>query len=132
MFRGDFEQSGSNLHEASIDEVKSILDETGDKNLVSRPFRNDKDRSLIDGICFCCECCCEYFTKPDEICDKGKFIEKTDESMCNFCGDCVDVCYFKAREVEDEKLSVNRDNCYGCGLCAKVCPEECVEMAARA
>ncbi len=131
MFRGDFEQTGTNRHEASLAEVKAIFAEAEDKHLVYRPFRNDNDRSLIDGICFCCDCCCEYFSNPDEICDKGKLIERTDEELCSLCGECMDVCYFKARDIEDDRMLVNRDECYGCGLCATTCPEDCIEMVAR-
>ncbi|UCC13084.1 MAG: 4Fe-4S dicluster domain-containing protein, partial [candidate division WOR-3 bacterium] len=47
------------------------------------------------------------------------------------CGDCVDVCYFKAREMKDDRLVITRQNCYGCGLCANVCPESVIRMWKR-
>ena len=69
--------------------------------------------------------------EPKEKCDKGKFIEKTDEDKCSNCGECVEVCYFNARKLANDELVVIRDNCYGCGLCTDVCPENCVEMVQR-
>jgi len=131
MFRGDMEGNWSNYHRITDIEVTAILAEADFNNLVSRPFRNDKDRSIVDGICFCCDCCCEYFTKPGEICDKGKLIERTDMDLCTHCGDCVDVCYFQARDLDGGKLTLDRENCYGCGLCVGSCPEDCIEITTR-
>jgi len=132
MFRDDIVGSGgSGKKEISKAELEDIFRETEEKRLVTRPFRNDEDRTKTDGICFCCDDCCAYFLDPTEKCDKGKSIEKTDREICNDCGECVEVCYFRAREMEDEQLKVDRDECYGCGLCVDVCPEDCVEMVNR-
>jgi len=132
MFRDDFPSGGTGLHEATRGEVEAILQETESKHLVSRPFRNEQDRSLIDGICFCCDDCCGYFLHPDEnICDRGRFIEETDLDACTGCGDCAAVCYFGVRMMDEGGLLIQRENCYGCGLCADVCPAVCVSMAER-
>jgi ferredoxin len=50
---------------------------------------------------------------------------------CTHCGDCVGVCFFGARKMDDGELKLNRDECYGCGLCVDVCPPACVEMLPR-
>lgn len=122
---------GSGTKNVSLSEVQKIFQETKENHLVTRPFRNLENMSEIDGICFCCDDCCEYFLEPNEKCDKGKFIEKTDEDKCSNCGECVEVCYFNARKLANDELVVIRDNCYGCGLCTDVCPENCVEMVQR-
>lgn len=132
MFRGDVQaSSGSNKKEISRAEVDEILREAKEKHLVTRPFRNDKDRTLTEGICFCCDDCCSYFLDPTEVCDKGISMEKTDWDKCTHCGICANVCFFKARKMIEEKLIVDRDNCYGCGLCLEVCPEDCIGMTSR-
>lgn len=127
-FRDDIWVSGKGFKEIPKSNVAEIFKEAEEKHLVTRPFRNEKNMSEIGGICFCCDDCCEYFTKPDEKCDKGKSIEKTDQEKCSDCGLCVDVCYFQARKMDDEKFVVERENCYGCGLCIDVCPEDCIKM----
>jgi Pyruvate/2-oxoacid:ferredoxin oxidoreductase delta subunit len=33
--------------------------------------------------------------------------------------------------MDDGKLVIQRDNCYGCGLCAQVCPEDCLQLVQR-
>ena len=131
VFRNDVGFSGTNTKKVDREFVNGILQETYEKHLVSRSFRNEHDRTITDGICFCCDDCCEYFTKPEEICDKGAMIEQTDMNACTHCSICEDVCYFDARKIEDDLLTINRDQCYGCGLCRDVCPEDCIQMIPR-
>jgi len=133
MFRGEIAGSGgSGKKEVYLADVEKIFQEAKEKRLVSRPFRNEDNMTLTDGICFCCDDCCEYFTNPSEIkCDKGAFIEETEGKKCTNCGVCVDVCYFGARKMDNGELVVDRNVCYGCGLCTDVCPEDCLQMVPR-
>jgi NAD-dependent dihydropyrimidine dehydrogenase PreA subunit len=131
FFRGDVGSSGSGLKKITRRFAEGILHEAYDKWLVSRPFRNDNNRRIIDGICFCCDDCCGYFLDPAEICDKGKYVEKTDMKLCTGCGSCVDVCYFKARKLKSSRLKITRSKCYGCGLCIRVCPAKAVKISKR-
>lgn len=112
-------------------ELDEIFKEAEDKHLVLRPFKDYKTRTRVEGICFCCDCCCEYFKNPNEVCDKGTFIEITDMDSCTHCGECVEVCYFKARSMNNGEHEVDREKCYGCGLCVDVCPVKCIEMLER-
>jgi hypothetical protein len=53
MFREDIEGSGgSGKKEISKAELEDIFKEAKEKHLVTRPFRNDKDRTKTEGICF--------------------------------------------------------------------------------
>lgn len=130
MFTESDPGSGSGKREVTLKEVADIFREAKTNHLVTRPFRNET-RTDTDGICFCCDDCCGYFLNPTEKCDKGALIESTDIDACELCGTCAQVCYFKAREVNSTGMSVNRLRCYGCGLCADVCPEGCIEMVPR-
>jgi Pyruvate/2-oxoacid:ferredoxin oxidoreductase delta subunit len=131
MFGEDTEGTGSGKKEIRLAEVVEILfKEAKAKHLVARPFRNES-RTETEGICFCCDDCCAYFLDPTEKCDKGEMIEKTGFDACDQCAICIDVCYFGARKINGGKLEVEREKCYGCGLCADVCPVKCVEMVER-
>ena len=130
-FTDTFGSSGSGFRKSSKREAKKILIEAREKFLVARPFRDTKNKKVTDGICFCCDDCCDYFLDATLKCDKGKFIEETDRTKCTACGTCVDVCYFNARNVDRGDLKITSSRCYGCGLCASICPEECVEMVLR-
>ena len=125
------EASGSDKKPVDRVFAEGIMKEAETKNLVTRPWRSE-DRTKTEGICFCCDDCCGYFVTPDKyICDKGKFIEKTNMEECTHCGECEPVCYFKARKMNDGKLKVDREICYGCGLCALNCPIKCITMVKR-
>jgi ferredoxin len=131
LFRDDIGTSGSGKKEISESELDDIFREAEEKHLVTRPFRDEQDMTETAGICFCCDDCCGYFLNPEERCDKGDFIEKTAMSLCNNCGECEQVCYFKARKMDSDELFVDRSNCYGCGLCLDVCQLDCIEMVMR-
>jgi ferredoxin len=131
FFQRDFSGSGSAMHEVDVEEIKRLFAEAREKHLVVRPFRDDRVRARVAGICFCCDDCCGYFLDPQEKCDKGRYQERTNLGDCTHCGECVQVCYFGARTMIGEELSVAAVKCYGCGLCTDVCPAGCVEMIDR-
>ena len=123
--------SGSGIHPVSKKFVDGIFKEAKEKHLVARPFHDFNNMPNDGGICFCCDDCCGYFHSNKWANDKGKFIEKTNKKTCTNCGDCVKVCYFKARKMKSGKLVVQKKNCYGCGLCIDICPDKCIQMVLR-
>ena len=80
-------------------------------------------------ICHCCPCCCLWKVYPnldDEISDK---LEKLDgvsvelhEENCKKCKKCLDdVCMFNAIGFNNNKITIDRNICKGCGLCVNTC-----------
>jgi MinD superfamily P-loop ATPase len=45
---------------------------------------------------------------------------------CNSSEACVAVCPTRSIHFTGEKFSIDTDTCEGCGICAKVCPEEAI------
>lgn len=106
---------GSNKRAATKEEIYAILEETREKRLVPRHFRNEKDMDRVDGVCFCCDDCCGYFLGLQ---------------ACIDCGVCADVRHFGAR-MAGEALKVDRDKLYGCGLCVDACAMKAITMVPR-
>ena len=87
-------------------------------------------------ICHCCPCCCLWKVYPnldDEIGDK---LEKLDgvsvelhEDKCRMCKKCLnEVCMFNAISLKDNKISIDYDNCKGCGLCVTACKFDAITI----
>jgi pyruvate ferredoxin oxidoreductase delta subunit len=52
-----------------------------------------------------------------------------DEEKCIQCGQCWMYCPDAAvLHGDDDSYKPNLDYCKGCGICASVCPKDCIEM----
>ena len=58
---------------------------------------------------------------------RGAYVAETDPGRCAGHGDCVAVCPFEARALVEGKSRLVQP-CFGCGLCADVCPERAIVM----
>jgi ferredoxin len=123
--------SSNGVRRVSPEEVVALFAMAEELHLVTRPFRDEAEPSRVDGVCFCCDDCCWYFTSDEEHCDFGQLVERTDALACTACGACEEVCHFGARKLGDESVEVARDLCGGCGGCLDVCPASAIEMVAR-
>jgi MinD superfamily P-loop ATPase len=54
-----------------------------------------------------------------------------DESKCNFCRKCSELCQFKAISVLNEVVLIFDEMCHGCGGCLKICPQQALTGGAR-
>lgn len=73
------------------------------------------------------------FLKP-EIAGRKKAVLEipvADESKCNACGACSEICQFKAISVLGDVLLVFPEMCHGCGGCLAVCPEGALSPGER-
>jgi NAD-dependent dihydropyrimidine dehydrogenase PreA subunit len=130
-FEDGTESGFSGVRKATREEAFNLLTVAKDCKLVTRPFRSVTAKDGVGGICFCCQDCCGYFKVKDDSCDKGTMIEQTDMVSCSNCSLCTDVCYFDARKIENDQLTVDHFSCYGCGICEDVCPTGCIKMIKR-
>jgi MinD superfamily P-loop ATPase len=54
-----------------------------------------------------------------------------DESKCNHCRACAELCQFKAISVLGSVLMIFSEMCHGCGGCLAVCPENALSPGRR-
>jgi len=54
-------------------------------------------------------------------------VPKIDESECNNCGKCGEVCVYNAIAVLENKTLVFPDLCHGCGSCSYFCPQGAIK-----
>jgi MinD superfamily P-loop ATPase len=56
----------------------------------------------------------------------GILLPVIDETLCNYCGKCAEVCEFHAIAIIGKKTLVFPELCHGCGSCTLVCPEKAI------
>lgn len=68
------------------------------------------------------------FLKPkiEERIEVSIPIPKVDESKCNYCRKCAEICAFNAIVVLKEEVLVFSELCHSCGGCSLLCPENAI------
>jgi len=123
------------IKKITLDEAYKTLKMSHEAGLVHMAYASGENPN-VNSLCSCCSCCCAVFSGLLRF---GMFkhvlssdtIQVTDESACISCGQCIDSCHFGAREINDGKLEVNNEICYGCGLCVESFPEQAITILNR-
>jgi MinD superfamily P-loop ATPase len=58
-------------------------------------------------------------------------VPEIDMARCTGCGQCADICRFKAIAVVADTVLTFHDLCHSCGGCVEVCPEKAVSETTR-
>ncbi len=74
-----------------------------------------------------------FFLKPEIEKSEEVFtlIPEIDESLCNYCGKCAQVCAYHALAVLKGAVLVFSELCHGCGACALLCPEKAIREVGK-
>lgn len=89
------------------------------------------DAQLLD--CDVEEPNCHLFLRPEISRSRTVTcpVPVVDESLCNNCGRCDEVCKFSAIVVLPQTVMTFHNLCHGCGSCTLFCPEEAITEGAR-
>jgi MinD superfamily P-loop ATPase len=73
------------------------------------------------------------FLKPEILGQEKAYIQvpAADESKCNYCRACSELCQFKAITVLGTALLIFTDMCHGCGGCLAICPTQALSPERR-
>ncbi len=131
-------------HARKVDKVEGLdlLQEAYDNNLVQF---GENVQKRVSFICNCCGCCCEAMIAARRFAIMNpvhttNFLPFVDESNCNGCGKCVNVCPVEAMTLisannptkpKMKKARLNEDICLGCGLCVKACDKNIIILKSR-
>jgi Pyruvate/2-oxoacid:ferredoxin oxidoreductase delta subunit len=113
-------------------EALEILKKCEDAGLVHKAYHKYGNSSAEEvAICNCCNCCC--MTARDclifPVVNETNYLASIDEDLCTGCATCVDLCYNKAIELNDDgKAEREEEFCVGCGVCAYHCPESAISL----
>ena len=123
------------MKKANYRKVKALL-QAADKAGLVHQLITAPTSEYFYVICNCCKCCCVMLNDvirygPRNRIISSNFIASNDEELCVACGECVERCYFKAREMINGKLIFNLENCVGCGLCVTVCKYGAISLSKK-
>jgi ferredoxin len=123
-----------NPKETTMDEALDALVRSHEAGLVHMAYAYADD--VINVICSCCSCCCEVLSgilrfglAPHLL--SSDMVSVADSELCNDCGDCVERCQFGAREMENERMAFNPEQCFGCSLCVSTCPTNAIKLVEK-
>lgn len=73
------------------------------------------------------------FLKPKikEIKNATIPIPEIDETRCDFCGKCANICIYNALAVLKDKVLIFPHLCHGCGGCTILCPQKAIKEVNR-
>lgn len=143
-----FNTSGASLIKHKIarrvdkKEGMDLLQQAYDHNLVQF---GENVRESVNFICNCCGCCCEAMIAARKLAimhpvHTTHFIPEVNETTCNGCGKCVDICPVEAMTLvssndphkpKRKKALLNEETCLGCGLCVKSCSKNSLHLKSR-
>lgn len=58
-------------------------------------------------------------------------IPDRDQDKCTLCGECADLCQYKALAIMGKTMLFFPEMCHGCGGCLRVCPEGALRPGTR-
>jgi NAD-dependent dihydropyrimidine dehydrogenase PreA subunit len=113
-------------------EAHATLRRCAEAGLVHSVSNNQRDTWYI---CNCCTCSCGILRGMAEMGIAGvvassAFVCQVDPDLCAACGECVEVCSFKALTIEDV-VHVDGLRCAGCGVCVPRCPQQALILVDR-
>ena len=128
---------------ATREEAKAYIDECSDlgfvhiigRNKLDSVWLHTGDKKDLMSICNCCPCCCLWNMVrdiSDDISGTYKKMDGVDVSVdtdeCIGCGSCAEICFTKAITIIDGKCSIDQ-RCRGCGRCVERCPKDAIRIS---
>ena len=108
----------------SQEEAVEILHAEHERGHVHHAFFKDAMLERFYAICNCCSCCCGAMQLQRDgilMLTPSGYLCHVDESLCEGCSICEEVCPFDAIKVRDEISVVDEEACMGCGVCIDKC-----------
>jgi len=112
-------------------EALTILREEHERGHVHHAFFKDAMLDRFYAICNCCSCCCGAMhaqRNGTPMLTSSGYTARLNEELCVLCGDCVEMCQFKAVSMLKGEINISAADCMGCGVCVSCCEQGAIEL----
>jgi Pyruvate/2-oxoacid:ferredoxin oxidoreductase delta subunit len=92
---------------------------------------------FIGGLCNCdrsdCLAMISSLNYDIKFMFKGEYVALVDRDKCRGCRSCMQMCQFGAMgySVASERVFIDVNHCYGCGVCRAACPNDAINLVER-
>ncbi len=92
---------------------------------------------FIGGVCNCDRAGClamRSWESGFDVFFRAEYIAEVSRDLCKGCRNCIKQCQFGALYFDptNRKVLLEKDKCYGCGICRAVCVQDAITLAPRA
>ena len=132
---GKYPDADSSLEVLEKEEAKRIVNEYDEEGLVHTIWTGIAPYTV--GICNCDHDCLAYKGHIEEggppSFFRGEYVAQVDWDLCTGCKSCMTQCQFGAQFYSSalEKVYIDPQRCFGCGLCRAGCAHEAIELLTR-
>ncbi|MBS1250822.1 MAG: Caffeyl-CoA reductase-Etf complex subunit CarE [Chloroflexi bacterium] len=112
-------------------EAVEILEAEHERGHVHHAFFKDAMLERFYAICNCCSCCCGAMQAQRTgtlMLTASGYLCHVDQSLCEGCGVCEEICPFDAIEINNKISIVIEEACMGCGICVDHCQEGALRL----
>ena len=87
-------------------------------------------------ICNCCGCCCEALVAARKFgnlhpVQTTHYLPTINHEKCTKCEKCIEACPIGAISKIDDKITIDKKVCLGCGVCVRSCQFESLSLKRR-
>ncbi len=113
------------------DEALQIIDQEHGRGHVQHAFFKDAMLDRFYAICNCCGCCCgaiEAVNNGIPMLASSGYVAQVDINQCVQCQACMPSCQFEAIGWTGETITIERERCFGCGVCVSNGPQDAISL----
>jgi ferredoxin len=133
LFETASEEDRQQTRQLSTKEALRLIQTTTDRGNIHQLFYF-QDGDVPFELCNCCTCCCyplrEAKGKGDNFESqlRSGYVAVTNDEICVGCGECINSCFFGARQLDRNGLQFDEALCFGCACCLPNCPDGAIRI----